>query len=75
MADEEGDRYLSPLDVAPHSRFTRAVYHSVEQLCTQTGLRPSLPTPRSSLWQRLRGEQITMAPHAVPAGGGVEVGA
>lgn len=67
MADEEGDRYLSPLDVAPHSKFSRAVHHVVESLCQQTGLRPPLPMPKSSLWQRLRGEQITILPTAGPA--------
>jgi hypothetical protein len=69
MADEEGDRYLSPLDVAPHSTFTRAVYHIVQALCDQTGLRPPQPMPRSSLWQRLRGEKIVLAA-ALPAVGG-----
>jgi hypothetical protein len=73
MADEEGDRYLSPLDVAPHSTFTRAVYHVVQALCDQTGLGPALPMPKSSLWQRLRGEKITQLPTAMPAVGGAEV--
>jgi cellulose biosynthesis protein BcsQ len=70
MADEEGDRYLSPLDVAPHSAFTRAVYHVVQALCDQTGLRPALPMPKSSLWQRFRGEKIAQLPMATPAVGG-----
>jgi cellulose biosynthesis protein BcsQ len=70
MADEEGDRYLSPLDVAPHSTFTRAVHHIVQALCDQTGLKPALPMPKSSLWQRLRGEKIAMLPTAMPAVGG-----
>jgi MinD-like ATPase involved in chromosome partitioning or flagellar assembly len=73
MADEEGDRYLSPLDVAPHSTFTRAVYHVVQALCDQTSLRPPLPMPKSSLWQRLRGEKITQVPTAMPVVGGAEV--
>ncbi len=68
MADEEGDHYFSPLDVAPHSAFTRAVHHVVQSLCEQTGLRPALPIPRSSLWQRLRGEKIAMVPTAIPGG-------
>ena len=67
MADEEGDRYLSPLDVAPHSKFSRAVHHMVQALCDQTGLRPALPMPKSSFWQQLRGEKITIAPTASPA--------
>jgi len=73
MADEEGDRYLSPLDVAPHSKFTRAVHHIVQGLCDQTGLSPRQPLPRSSLWQQFRGEKIVMAPTAIPAVGAAEV--
>lgn len=69
MADEEGDRYLSPLDVAPHSKFTRAVHHIVQTLCHQTGLAPSLPMPKSSLWQQFRGEKIAMAPTGMPGVG------
>jgi MinD-like ATPase involved in chromosome partitioning or flagellar assembly len=71
MADEEGDRYLSPLDVAPHSKFSRAVHHMVDALCAQTGLRAPLPMAKSSLWQQLRGEKI--APLALPAIGAAEV--
>ena len=70
MADEEGDRYLSPLDVAPHSKFTRAVHHIVHSLCDQTGLKPAQPMPKSSLWQQLRGEKIAMLPTVMPAVGG-----
>jgi MinD-like ATPase involved in chromosome partitioning or flagellar assembly len=73
MADEEGDRYLSPLDVAPHSKFTRAVYHVVQSLCDHTGLAPAQPMPKSSLWQQLRGEKLTMVPTVMPAVGGIEV--
>jgi cellulose biosynthesis protein BcsQ len=73
MADEEGDRYLSPLDVAPHSKFTRAVHHVVQSLCDQTGLRPPLPMPKSSLWQQFRGEKIALVPTVLPAVGGAEV--
>jgi len=62
MADEEGDRYLSPLDVAPHSKFTRAVHHIVQNLCDQAGLTPSRPMPKSSIWQQFRGEKIVMMP-------------
>jgi Mrp family chromosome partitioning ATPase len=71
MADEEGDRYLSPLDVAPHSKFSRAVHHMVDALCAQTGLRAPVPMAKSSLWQQLRGEKI--APLALPAIGAAEV--
>jgi hypothetical protein len=71
MADEEGDRYLSPLDVAPHSKFSRAVHHMVDALCARTGLRAPLPMARSSLWQQLRGEKI--AGIALPAISGAEV--
>src|SRR5207237_3587345 len=48
MADEEGDRYLSPLDVAPHSAFSRAVHHVVQSLREQAGLTPPQPLPTSS---------------------------
>ena len=72
MADEEGDRYLSPLDVAPHSKFTRAVHHVVQSLCDQTGLRPPQPMPKSSLWQQFRGEKIALVPTTLPAVGGAE---
>ncbi len=64
MADEEGDRYLSPLDVAPHSTFSRAVHHLVSTLCAETRLTPPLPMPRSSLLQRLRGEKVASLPVA-----------
>jgi len=65
MADEEGDQYLSPLDIAPHSTFTRSVHQIVQRLCDQTGLKPPLPLPKSSLWQQLRGEKIVMAPTGI----------
>jgi hypothetical protein len=71
LADEEGDAYLSPLDIAPHSRLARAVHQTVDALCQVVGLHPPQPMPRSSLWQRLRGEKpITLAmPQAGPASG------
>ena len=72
MADEEGDRYLSPLDVAPHSKFTRAVHHVVQSLCDQTGLKPAQAMPKSSLWQQFRGEKIALVPTTLPAVGGAE---
>lgn len=73
IAEEEGVRYLSPLDVAPHSRYTRAVQHSVQMLCEQIGLHPPSPLPRSSLWQRIRGERIVTVPLPTPWLDGVEV--
>jgi hypothetical protein len=72
LAVEEGDRYLSPLDVAPHSAFSRAVHQLVDQLCRQVGLQPPAPMPRSSLWQRLRGETPVVLP-GLPVTTGVEV--
>lgn len=73
MADEEGDRYISPLDVGQHSRFSRAAHQIVDALCHKAGLRPPLPLPRSSFWQRLRGEQIVAPPTAAQALSGAEV--
>ncbi len=60
IADEDGDRYISPLDVAPHSSFSRAVHGVVDALCHTLELATPLPMPRSSWWQRLRGEQIAL---------------
>ncbi len=60
IAHEDGDRYLSPLDVAPHSAFSRAVYSLVDGLCQTLQLETPLSKPRSSWWQRLRGEQIDL---------------
>lgn len=62
IADEEGDRYIAPLDVAPHSKFTRAAHLIVDQLCKQVGLHPPYPMPKSSWIQRLRGERIVLRP-------------
>jgi cellulose biosynthesis protein BcsQ len=73
IADEESDRYLSPLDVAPHSTFSRAVHHMVQTFCEQTGLRPPRPMPKSTFWQQLRGEKVAVVPGAMPAVAGVEV--
>ncbi|MEN9935033.1 MAG: hypothetical protein RLZZ387_1612 [Chloroflexota bacterium] len=56
-ADEEGERYLSPLDVSPHSPLSRATHQAADRLCAEVGLRPPRPMPRSSLWQRMRGER------------------
>ena len=74
IADEESDRYLSPLDVAPHSKFSRAIHQIAQAFCDQTGLRPPQPMPKSSFLQQLRGEKVTMAPTAVPMIAGAEVG-
>jgi cellulose biosynthesis protein BcsQ len=67
LADEEGDRYLSPLDVAPHSKLSCAVHEIVEAFCAQVGLKPPKPMPRSSFLQRLRGEKPAIAFGAVSA--------
>jgi cellulose biosynthesis protein BcsQ len=61
IADEEGDRYISPLDVAPHSRLSRGAHMLVDKLCAEVGVLPPRPMPRSSLWERLRGERIVQA--------------
>jgi cellulose biosynthesis protein BcsQ len=66
IADEEGDRYLSPLDVAPHSRLSRGAHLLVDKLCAEVGVHPPQPMPRSSLWERLRGERAVQ-PAASPA--------
>jgi MinD-like ATPase involved in chromosome partitioning or flagellar assembly len=60
VADEDGDRYISPIDVAPHSTFSRAVYGLVETLCQRLDIKTPQPTPRSTWWQRLRGEQVVL---------------
>lgn len=62
LADEEVDAYISPLDVAPYSKFTRAVYQLAEDTCQALGVTPPLPMPRLKLWQRMWGEQMTRQP-------------
>lgn len=62
IADESQDRYLSPLDVMPHSRYSRAVYELVEVLCHELGLTPRFPMPKSTWWQKLRGNQPVLTP-------------
>lgn len=64
LADEDPDRYLSPLDVAPHSRLSRAVHQVVETLVRELALPATQPMPRSSWWQRLRGERVQIRPPA-----------
>lgn len=71
LADEQTDRYLSPLDVAPHSKFSRAVYQMVDTLCATVGLNPPKPMPKSTFMQRLRGEKAAVLPGAVSAPAGV----
>ncbi len=55
---DEPDQYVCPFDIAPHSRFTRAVYTMAERLCEQLAITAPRQLPRSSLWQRLRGERL-----------------
>ena len=57
IADEEGDAYVSPLDIAPWSNFSRAIHDLADQVCTTTGLRAPLPKPAASLVQRLWGDR------------------
>jgi len=61
-ADEEGDTYISPLDIAPHSKFSRAVHEIAEATCQAMNLRPPLPMPRAGLWHRLFGNRMTRRP-------------
>jgi cellulose biosynthesis protein BcsQ len=63
-ADEQGDRYISPFDLAPHGRLACSAHQLVNQLCAEVGLRPPHAMPRSSLWQRLRGNQLASECHA-----------
>lgn len=74
LADEAGDCYLSPLDIAPHSALARAVHRTVDTLCQIVGLQPPQPMPRSSLWQQLRGERpaLSAGPVAEAALAGME---
>jgi hypothetical protein len=66
IAKEAGDQYVSPLAVAPHSRYSRAIHHAVDALASLTGLRLPQPMPKSSLWQRWRGEKIATLPAPTP---------
>lgn len=58
-ADEESDAYISPLDVAPHSTFSRATHQITEAICHAVGLHPPLPVPKPTIWQRLWGDRVT----------------
>lgn len=53
IADEQGDAYISPLDVSPWSRFSLAVYDLVDAVCQRTELRPPLQKPNPTLVQRV----------------------
>lgn len=55
IADEEGDVYISPIDVAPWSSFSMAVYDIVEAICQRADIRTPLPKPTPTLWQKLWG--------------------
>jgi MinD-like ATPase involved in chromosome partitioning or flagellar assembly len=59
-ADEQGERYVSPFDIAPHGRLARSAHQLVDRLCAEVGLRPPHSMPRSNLWQRLRGNQVAV---------------
>lgn len=50
-ADEQG--YLSPLMVAPHSKFAGSVHSIVDTLASAVSLPLPHPRPRSSLFQRM----------------------
>ncbi|NTV64830.1 MAG: ParA family protein, partial [Oscillochloris sp.] len=52
MADES-DRYVSMLDLGPHSGFSQATHRVIDTLCRRIGLTPRLPMPRIHPWQRL----------------------
>jgi MinD-like ATPase involved in chromosome partitioning or flagellar assembly len=58
-ADEEGDAYISPLDLQPWGRFSLAAHAVADQVAQLTGITPPLPLPRPSLWQRVWGGRRT----------------
>jgi MinD-like ATPase involved in chromosome partitioning or flagellar assembly len=49
----EADRYLSPLRIEPHSRFTRQAHALVDAICTVARVTLPAPMPRSSLLGRI----------------------
>jgi Mrp family chromosome partitioning ATPase len=57
-ADEQGDQYVSPLDLAPHGRLARSAHQLVDRLCREVGLQPPHAMPRSNLWQRLCADRL-----------------
>jgi MinD-like ATPase involved in chromosome partitioning or flagellar assembly len=69
-ADEDKDRYVCPLDIQPHSRFSLAVHDMVESLCQQTGLKPPYPKPQPSFFQKLFGNRKSKAVMPAAAYGG-----
>ncbi len=57
IADEEGDHYISPLDVAQWSPFSRAIYDLVDGVCQLTGIQSPLAKPTANLLQRIFGSR------------------
>ncbi len=53
IADEEGDQYISPLDVSQWSPFSRAVYDLVDNVCQLTGIKAPLAKPSANIFQRM----------------------
>ncbi len=53
LANEEADRYVSPLDVGRFRPFSLAVHDLVDTICTVIGLTPPQPRPTASLFRRL----------------------
>ncbi len=49
----EADRYLSPLRIEPHSRFTRQAHALVDAICTVARVTLPAPMPRSSFIGRI----------------------
>lgn len=58
-ADEEGEAYISPLDLQPYGRFALATHTIADTIAQQTGMQPPLPMPRGSWWQRFMGNRRT----------------
>lgn len=52
LANEEADRYVSPLDVGRFRPFSLAVHTIVEEMCRITGLPLPQPKPTVSLFRR-----------------------
>lgn len=58
-ADEEGDTYISPLDLQPYGKFALATHTIADSIAQLTGMQPPLPLPRGAWWQRLLGSRRT----------------
>lgn len=58
-ADEDGDAYISPLDLQPYGKFALATHTIADTIAQQTGMQPPLPMPRGSWWQRVVGSRRT----------------